>query len=210
MSKKNKKAKKSYDKIDTGQVSVPDKITVEKMQHIIAHAIVEAEDIKKDRENKQKEIAAKDWSDSIGYKDYSSFKWYKRFPLQLINSIVVLFHVATIPKQKVKGTAESFAFIAVFIYVFFWILKWIFLIASGVFLVFIFMQLFSISSGDFSAYKFTLSIMLLILSFMFSIIFRILSFEVNNIEDYNFLFGLFASIVSIVSIIIAFAALLRS
>ena len=210
MSKKNKKAKKSHDKLDNDQASVPDKVTAEKMQHIIANAIVEADEIKKDLENKQKEIAAEDWSDSIGYKDYSSFKWYKRLPMQLINSVVVLFHVATIPKQKVKGTAESFAFIAVFVYLFFWIIKWFFLTASGALLIFIFMQLFTISSGNFSAYKFTLSIMLLIVSFLFSTIFRIITFEIDNIKDHNFLFGLFASIASIASIIIAVVALLRS
>lgn len=45
--------------------------------------------------------------------------------------------------------------------------------------------------------------------FLLSRIFRMASYEINQIKDYNYLFGLFATVTSIISIVIAIIAIVK-
>ena len=45
--------------------------------------------------------------------------------------------------------------------------------------------------------------------FLLSRIFRMASYEIDRIKDYNYLFGLFATVTSIISIVIAIIAIVK-
>ncbi len=50
-------------------------------------------------------------------------------------------------------------------------------------------------------------ILLAVIAFLFSRLFRMASIEIDKLDDHNYLFGLFASITSFISIVIAVVAI---
>lgn len=190
-------------------VSLPANISAEEMQHILARAIVEADELKEQNKQAKKEEALKQWREDIGYKEYDDKCKLWRGIKTFFNRLKCFCKVCVLPKTKIQGDRASFSLMQLFLQSFFVLVKWL--------LVFV-----TIASAGVGIYTLCTSpvlspdwvasiynIVAAIPLFLLSRLFRMASIEVEKIEDRNYLFGLFASVASIVSIVIAIIAIIK-
>lgn len=180
------------------------------MQHIIAQAIVEADMIKEQRQNEAHETELREWREAIGFKDYSTKKWPARPILTFFNSICCIFRMCVVPKDKIKGDKMAFSFIPLFLSLLFIILQVLAAIGSVCCLAYIPLQYIIPQLTKFPWYENVFLGVIGLFSFFFSSIFRIASVEMEKSKDRNYLFNLFASFGTIVSIVIAIIAIVTS
>ena len=67
---KQKNDKKKRNKLDVN-IQVPPNMSAEDLQHIIANAIVEADEIKEENRRIRQENELKEWHSAIGYKEFT-------------------------------------------------------------------------------------------------------------------------------------------
>ncbi|MBS5842608.1 MAG: hypothetical protein KIC77_03865 [Clostridiales bacterium] len=186
-------------------MKLPQNMSAEEMQHIIARAIVEAEEIKARKEKEKNEQERLEWQISIGHRDFSYIKnkAWKNIRIYA-NKIHKILAVLFIKKKKVNGDWASTAFLQSILTTAFAFLQVIaFLLCIG-FISTIFINIASLGTCE----KIVVAIFALML-FVLSCIFRMIKLEIDKLDDRNYLFGLFASITSLVSIIIAVIAIVK-
>lgn len=182
---------------------LPENMRAEEMQHIIACAIAEAEEIKAQKEEEQRKAALIEWRDKIGYKEHKSK--IKKF----INEIKVFIKILFLPKKHIESDRASIILLKSFIALFFWIMKWCSLLFA-IFLIGCFpIQYIRGNISEFPWQLYSYCVPFAVLAFIFSRLFRMAGIEIDNLDDRNYLFGLFASITSLVSIIIAVIAIVK-
>lgn len=175
-------------------ISFPDGISSDEMKHIIAEALLEAEDIRKQKNDEKDKENTKKLRSAMGCKDYTGKKWYGTWLYSFRDVLTILIKLPVIPKQKIEGDLAAIA-----------ILK------ALTISVFQFVML-GFGLAIFAAIWETWhqkNIVYLFLAFPCYIlmgIFRMASIEVDKIEDKNYLLCLLAAVTSIVSIIIAVMA----
>lgn len=197
-SKKKAKQNTALNPLQSTNINLPENMNAEEMQHIIACAIVEAEEIKAQKEEEQRKATLAEWHNTIGYKEHENK--FKRF----CNEAHVFIKVLFLPKKDIKGNIASSVLLKSFIMLFFWLMK----LCSLLFAIF----LIGYFMGNISQFPWQLylcCVPLAILTFTFSRLFRMAGIEIDNLDDRNYLFGLFASITSLVSIIIAVIAIVE-
>lgn len=190
-------------------VSLPTNISAEEMQHIIARAMVEADEIKEQNKQAKKEAALKQWRSDIGYKEYDDKCKLWRGTKTFFNRLKCFCKVCVLPKKKIQGDRASFSLMQLFLQTFFALAKWLLVlvtIASAGVGIYTFCTSTVISPDWVASLYFIAAAIPL---FLLSRLFRMASIEVEKIEDRNYLFGLFASVASIVSIIIAIIAIAK-
>lgn len=205
---KDKKKSKKQNKTEAKAVSGPI-FTEEQMQHLIAHAIVEADEIKEHNRQAKKEEALKQWRIDIGYKEYHDKCKLWRGIKTFFNRLKCFCKVCVLPKTKIQGDRASFSLMQLFLQSFFVLAKWLLVLVTiasagvGIYIL----CTSPVLSPDWvaSIYNIVAAIPL----FLLSRLFRMASIEVEKIEDRNYLFGLFASVASIVSIVIAIIAIIK-
>lgn len=167
-------------------------LSSEELQHIIANALAEAEILKQTKEAELRENEKKEWTKTIGSTPV------KRF-----------FRLMFLPKSKIRGDNTTFQLLKIFAGLFFELAKVVTLIVSVFMMAYVPLQYFVDSFPCLSVgYNIVLLIFSLV-SIILSRIFRVAAIEVDKIEDRNLLFGIFASITSFASIIVAVIALIR-
>lgn len=184
-------------------ITFPNNMGADEMKHIIADGLMEFEERKKQQEEAGRELRQKEWWQAIGFKDTSKEKWPKRWLLECFYFVKVVLKMSTISEKKIKGKGVSFGIMQMLLAMFFAIL-------DGVFLLFALASLVSGLVFSFGGGSFLLTVEVLIFGFfmfVFSRLFRIARFEIMNTEDHGYLFGLFACVTSITSIVIAVATL---
>lgn len=87
--KKKVKPNTDLSSLKAANISLPENINAKEMQHVIAHAILEAEEIKNQKEKKQHEAALAEWRKIIGYKEHKN--GIKRFFNDIKISFKILF-----------------------------------------------------------------------------------------------------------------------
>ena len=179
------------------------------MQHIIAKAIIEADDIREQRKREQKDAALKEWREAIGYREFSDKcrAWcsIKAF----FNHLKCFFRICCISKKDIHGDRASFSIMKMFLQMFFSLAK-IFLALTSFACIVYGIALFFIPSDNVVLWASNVWLIFFGATlFLLSRMFRMASIEVDKIEDRNYLFGLFASVASIVSIIIAIIAVVK-
>ena len=190
-------------------VALPSGMSAEEIQHIIAKALVEAEELKEQKKTEQREKEHAEWRKDIGYKDYSDKTPFKKAILTFFNRLFCFFKVMFIPAKKVKGDMASFGLLQMSVSACFSIANFISFFAS-IPLFFGGIALFFIPSEVPIPWMTSVWCIFIGLGcFMFSRMFRIASIEIQKIEDRNYLFGIFASLASIVSIIIAIVSIAK-
>lgn len=190
-------------------VALPSGMSAEEIQHIIAKALVEAEELKEQKKTEQREKEHAEWRKDIGYKDYSDKTPFKKAILTFFNRLFCFFKVMFIPAKKVKGDMASFGLLQMSVSACFSIANFISFFAS-IPLFFGGIALFFIPSEVPIPWMTSVWCIFIGLGcFMFSRMFRIASIEIQKIEDRNYLFGIFASLASIVSIIIAIVSIVK-
>ncbi len=204
-SRNKKKAKQNtaLKPLQSVNMNLPENMSAEEMQHIIACAIVEAEEIKAQKEEEQRKATLAEWRDKIGYKDHKSK--IKKF----FNEIKVFIKILFLPKKDIKGDRASLALLKSFISLFFRLMKWCLLILSILFIAVVPTQFIMRNMIQLPWYQNIFLILYGFTAFILSRLFRMASIEVDRFYNRNYLFGLFASIASLVSIIIAVIAIVK-
>ena len=190
-------------------ISLPENMSAEEMQHLIAFAIVEAEEIKERKRKELEKQKSLEWQKSLGYQDFSRIKHKLWRNIRVIfNRIRMVLTLLFIRKKKLSGDRASVAFLQEVLTVFFGILQALSFVFSIAFIFAVFdPEFFTIKSlGIFEIIGF---VFFALVCFLLSCIFRIIRLEFNKIKDRNYLLGLFASVTSLASIIIAIIAIVK-
>ena len=201
--KKKIKQNTNQKPLQFSNINLLENMNAEEIQHIIACAIVEAEEIKAQKEEEQRKIVLAAWHDKIGYKEY------KNIVRQFFNAIKVFVKILFLPKKYIEGNRASETLLKWFITLFFGIMKWCALLLAIFLIGYLPIQYFMGRISQFSGQLYMYCIPLAFLAFTFSCLFRMAGIEVDNLDDHNYLFGLFASITSLVSIVIAIIAIVK-
>lgn len=202
---KGRNKKKNQANLSPQQIVVtpPAGMSSDEMQHVIAMAIVEAEEIKERKKKEQKEAERKEWREAIGYKEYDDKNKLIRGVKTFWNRIVSFVRVCFVRKQHIKGDRVSFNLMRMLLYMSFDFVKICMNLLTAMFILYIPAQYIIPMFKIYPWHQSVLMGMYGLLTFMLSRLFRMASFEIEKIEDRNYLFGLFASVASIVSIVIA-------
>lgn len=201
---RNKNKRKNAKKPLGTPISIvfPDNISADEMKHIIAGGLLEFEQQKKQREDEAKELSCKEWQHAIGVKDFSSVKRPKKWLLQSFNFLQVFWNICTVPQKHIKGDGVIFSLMQMILAMLFGAVNVILLILA--FLIVLcplgsFLGVIPAMRWENIAVIWSCGL----LAFVLSRIFRIASFEIIKMEDHNYLFGLFACVTSIISVVIA-------
>lgn len=208
MAKKNKKNKNASS--NNVNIVLPESLSADEMKNIFVEAMLEVEKRKSKVEEEKAAKELKEWQDSIGVKFYPKkkkirFRWFKR----TWNDIVVFFKMCFVSKDKIKGDRATTGLLKFFLGLIFELMKAALVLCSIALATFIPLQYLidgitplkvqeNIFIGGFA-----------ILIFMLSRLFRIAGFEIEKIDDKNYLFGVLASITSIISIVVAIIAIFQ-
>lgn len=194
MSKSRRKTAKEQKQSTNMPVNIvlPDSMSAEEMQQIITNALLAVEDAKAQKAKEQKEQERKEWEETVGNNPL------KRF-----------FKILFLPKKYIKGDKTTFALLKVFVGMFFGLAKILTLLFSIFAIAYIPLQYVIAGISDLSIGQNIILAVYAVLSFLFSRMFRIASIEVDKIENRSLLFGIFASVASVVSIAIAIVAILK-
>lgn len=189
-------------------LTCPSAVTAEEWKHIIADALIAAEKEKIRLAEDQKKKDSEKWRETVGRKNYSQEKVPKRWILDFFNAIKVSVKISFIPKEKIKGDRMTFTILQLFLQFFFAMVHVILLFASMI-LIFVFPIIASIQHGISYICGIAISIMVGFSIFLLSGIFRIAGIEIENIDDRNYIFGLFACIIALGSLVTSIISILK-
>lgn len=192
MANKQKRKNKPKNNIQLDSNAIAKSLSSEELQHIIANALAEAETLKQTKESELRENETKEWARTIGATPI------KRF-----------FRLIFLPKSKIRGDNTTFLLLKLLAEIFFGFAKWISILLSVFIVAFIAAQYLSDIVAPLEWWNNAYLAFFAFVLFFFSRIVRIAAIEVDKIEDRNLLFGIFASITSFVSIIVAVIALIK-
>jgi hypothetical protein len=205
---KDKKKNKKQNKSEVKQAP-PITLSGEDLQHLIAHAIIEADEIKEEALYKQQDAELLEWRAATGYKEFSDKSIFLRSVKTFFNRFWCFIKLCFVPSKAIKGDRASFALMKLFLRIFFDFAKWILGLSSLMFILYGIVLFFAPETMPVLWISNIGLIILGITVFFLSRMFRMASIEIEKIEDRNYLFGLFASVASIVSIVIAIIAVVK-
>lgn len=178
-------------------------MSADELQHMIANAIMEAEDMKAKREADRKAEELAEWHKVIGY-DKS-----KTGIAKVWNGFSSTVKVMFVAKKYIKGDRASTALIQLLLKSCFQVLRWICSFIMFLFIVAIPLSFALPNIEKLNEVQIVFFILMTICMFVSSRLFRIASIEAEKMEDRNNLYDLFASIASIISIVIAVIAIVK-
>lgn len=184
-------------------ISLPENMSAEEIQHIIANAIIEAEEIKAQKEEEKRKAALAEWHNIVGYQEY------KNKIKQFFNHLKAFIKILFLPKKYIEGDRASTILLKSVISLFFGLMQCCSLILAILLIAFVPAQYLIQNIDVLPWYQNMLYILFGILAFVFSRLFRMAGIEIDNLDDRNYLFGLFASVTSLASIIIAIIAIVK-
>lgn len=203
MSNRNK-TEKTKDK--SVNISIPNDIKEDDLKKILVDAILEAETKKKETElnenDKKVGMEFQESNDEVDTKKHNNSCKSK-----YLDGIVALFKIMFLRKKDITDFDVIDALLRTALYMFLITLHIITLLGSIFMIGFPILSYFIASIEPLAWYWNLFFIAFGIALFPFSQCFRIASVEVDNIKDKNYLFGLFSSVTSVVSIIVAVTAI---
>lgn len=183
--------KQTYENI-TVHISCPNSIGADEMQDIIAKAIIQADEMRvRKEEEKRKEIDRK-WHEVIGYKDYSNRGGLAKCLLRFLNDVFILLKIPLITKKKIKTDWVSWSLLKAALVILFQFITY------GFLLVGLLVSLLATIQQKNITY-----ILLAVPVYMLHGVLRMATVEIDEIEDRNYLIGLFTAIVTVISVIVA-------
>lgn len=183
------------------QLQVPQGFSAEEWSHIIARAIEEAEQNRRAEVNKRQEEEQKVWQQALGLKDYSKEKGLKRWIMQRCNIVKAFLKLSFMPRNKIAGDRVTFSLMQTILSSIFGLLGKVLLFAAMCLVVV--PMIFWIIGNPIDLTQTIYSILWGALIFALSRLFRVASIELEKIEDRNYLFSLFACVMSIISLVVA-------
>lgn len=187
-------------------IVLPNNIDADEMKYIIADGLMEFEERKKQQEKEEKIQRHKEWQRAIGVKDFSKVKKPLRWWLQFWNGAKIVFKICFISEKHIKGDGVTFGIMQMTLAVFFGILNMILLLFSVILILVIPILYFVSNFLSISGEAVAMGLSYGLWAFMLSRVFRIASFEIMNMEDRNYLFGIFTCVASIISTVVAVAS----
>lgn len=163
----------------------------------LAEAIVKAQKIEKEQQIKEKEQAFIEWRNSLGYKEYSDKSELAKNFLTIGNRIKVFFKLMFISKNKKIETSFSAILLQTLLVGFFNFLKLGTLVSSILFIGFIFYH----PDIIFENHDYFVLSGLAIFSFLYSRFFRLISIEIDQMNDKEQLLSLFTAVVAIIPLV---------
>ena len=204
MSKKNKKRTK------TGQCSDPDRtsaapvqISAEELQHLIAEAIVQAEDIKAKRDADKKAAERAEWQKAIGYDET------KTGIRGVCNKLVAAVRVLFVHKKYIEGDQASVVIIQNLTAGCFYLFKIILDLVAVLLLAYSIAALVIPQMSDLPWWLSVLFIVYALLLFVVSRAFRMAGVEMSKMEDRSDLYAIFSAMVSFISMVVAIIAVVK-
>ena len=159
----------------------------------IIYAYEEIERIKRNEEERQKEILKDEWNEILGYKNYPiDESWLKRKGHIFRNDIVGIFRLLFIKSNKVKEMRATFGLMKAGITMVFKCCKWLLYIFS--------LSILCVSITQKSYLIWGMAVSLAV--WMLARLFRIAIFEIDKLTDENMLVAIFSATLSFVTIII--------
>lgn len=202
--KKKAKQNTASKPLQSANINLPENMSKEEIQHIIACAILEAEEIRTQKKEEQRKVALSEWHGIIGY------KVYKNKFRQFFNELKVFIKILFLPKKYIEGDMASVALLKLFISSFYGIIMLCSLLLAVALFCYMPIQYYMGVTSQFQWLQYiTYYVPFAFVAFVFSRLFRMACIEIDKLDDRNYLFGLFASITSLVSIIIAIIAIIK-
>lgn len=178
----------------------------DELKKVIAEAIVEAEQIKRDKliaEQKiQDELDLKEWQAALGFKESTKKSAIRKEVEEFFSSIKMIFKLPFVKESAIKGDYSIYTLFSLALSILFFSAQILIPVLSFVlWYAFVTTCNFSLLS---SAIYF---ILFLLYTFLFIGLFRMAKIEMKHIKDMSLLLTLFTSITSIISIVIAILTL---
>lgn len=194
MAKKKKRKQNTLQKTD--DLSVPTGLTEEALTRVITNALIEY-DKQKEREAQENIKKEQDAFDkSLGIKAGKH---------KFVATLKLLFR----PKKYAKGIQSNSELTKSVLKGFYKLIEWTLLLLS-IFLIACIPLQFIIPNAPIAYWYIDVIIAFWAIPiFLLSRIFRIAGYEIEQIKDYNYLFGLFATVTSIISVVIAIIAIVK-
>ena len=206
---KERKKKNTQQPTTLINVVLPSNMSAEEMQQIITNSLLAVEDAKEQKAKEQKEQDRQNFREAMGYKDYSHEKGLKRSFLVFCNRVKMIFKLFFAPKHLIKGDDATVGLLKISVEMFFWVAKWAATLFTVFAIAYIPLQYIVEAIPVLPIMSNVLLGCFAFSSFLLSRMFRMASIEVVKIEDRSLLFGIFASVASIVSIAIAIVAIVK-
>lgn len=206
MAKKNKKNKCTPN--NNVNIVLPESLSADEMKKILVEAMLEVEQRKTEGAQEIAEKELKEWQENLGLKEYPDNKNIKFLKLKRFwNFICVFLKFSFVSKNKIKGDRITTILLKFFLTAIFDLAQLALTVLSVVLIIFIPIQYIdeSVTLLSLSQNFFVFCVAFAI--FMLSRFFRISSAEIDRIDDKNYLFGVFASVTSIVSVIVAIVSI---
>lgn len=184
-------------------------LTKEELVQVIAEALLRYDEQKsKKRDNEGKEQQER-FNKLVGYKDHSSESFLKKILFSFGNQIKVFFNILFMKKKQIEGTRATSSLIKMFTYCVFFLANLSLTLFSLFLIACVPIQYCVSTITPLPWYSNVLLIIAAFISFVFARLFRMASIEVEKLQDYNFIFGIFACVTSIISLAIAIIAILK-
>lgn len=208
MAKKNKKNKSMPS--NNVNIVLPNSLSADEIKSILVEAMLEVENKKAEVEKEKADKDLKEWRESLGIKEYpKDAKILFRNVKQFFNTFGAFIRLSFISKKKIKGDRATTGLLKFFLAIIFDLAKFVLTVLSALLMLSIPLQYIVDSIPVLSIPQNILVFCFAVVSFVLSRLFRIASVEIDNIDDKNYLFGVFASITSIVSIIVAIISIFK-
>ena len=186
-SRKTQTVEIDYDKLAQAIVKAQEQAD----KDVIKNAVIAANDELENRKVLELEKANEEWQNSLGFNKNENIKNY--------NIIKVLFKILFLKKEKAKFSVANNILVKMVLIISYWILEW--LIYFGIVILIV-----ATIIGK-SLTMVTFLILAGVIAFIFARIVRIARFEVDNINDKDYLVSLLSSITSVIAMVVAIIAL---
>lgn len=213
MPKKKRKAKQKTETQIPPSSSNVLQITAEELQNIIANALLQAEEQRKQKEQDKQEQERQKWREEIGYKDYSKSDSIFAGFLDGLNTVKCNFKLLFMSSKKIKGYRTISASLSE------GLANNYFFVALISFMLTLCIVAFTVMTIILNLLPWYIVLLLIILSiclFYNGLKNRLAYYEVMYIKDDNYILNILAShnskisiTISIISVAIAIIALLK-
>ncbi len=163
----------------------------------LAEAIVKAQQKAKEQQIKEKEQAFIEWRTELGYKEHNDKHGLRKILLVIGNRFIYAFRLMFVSKKRKIEISFSAILLQTLLLYFFKFLKSGTLISSIFFIGFMFYH----PEIDFEKYHYIVLSVLAILSFLYSRLFRLISIEIDQMNDKEQLLSLFTAVVAIIPLV---------
>ena len=203
---KSKKSKNTASQNNSHiSVTVPDNFDYQKFADAMFEAQKRAKEAEAAEIEKAISVRQADWHKILKQKEYPPSKyWFVNKFRSFWNGFKLFWKLITLKKSEAKYDAATFTLLCVSLSALLWLIKVaLYIVAIG----FVITSFYSFKENTFV--PFNISIMLwAIIPFLLARIARIAQFEVQHIEDRNYLLGILSSMAAFIAMILSIISLM--